>query len=273
MNNSPSQQQRIDALDEELKQLLDHPQAVDIAMSQWLFDPELPKPSLDLIQFIGFRMLTGEGIKKFAYGRSEQEVLEKAFEEMRAESEDERIANIQRVLDQLEAEKFLDAGRRINPDQHPKHEWWATLESFLFPDPDSSPEMQLGERAIARKVLESLFLRALFNLDVPRLKALVKTLEMISDGELPELSNAQKIAGAILQDRHNLTKALGRQPSKTEIQEFLLGVMPNLPDHPNAWADAWKMVSRQSEEPTTRNSDKDAIVRFIAQVNSSQADS
>ena len=271
MDQSPNQRQRIGALHEELKSFLAHPCAVEIAMNQWTLDSGLPRPSLDLIQFIGFRMLKGEGIKEFAGNHDEKEVLELAFDTMRGESEDETIVAIEKVLDKLEAEKFLDAGKRVNPDSNPKHEWWGALESFLFPESDSSPEMQRGERAIARKVLESLFLRALFNLDVPRIQALVNTLSMIADDKLPELSNAQRIAGAVLLNRHALTVHLGRPPMKTEVQEFLLGVAPSLSDDPNVWAGAWKMVGWQSDEAATKRSDKEAIARLVAKVNRTRA--
>jgi hypothetical protein len=157
--------ERCSTLLDELEALLENPRAAEILANDWLHDGSLPVPSLDLIRYLGCRMLTGYGIKLEVASMDRYGLISTLVDHLRYESPKDRNSSIPSILRRLECFRFLHTGKIGACDPY-AHEWLPILWPFLYPyAPEGDAEAvahAAGERVITRGLIETMSLRAIF---------------------------------------------------------------------------------------------------------------
>ena len=250
----------------ELEELLRNPEAELILLNDWLHYETLSQPSFELIQYIAFRLLTGGGIVRFAAAHSRDQVAAKILEELRKETAEERDESISRTLRRLESFRFFHTGKKgaLNPHVH---EWLPILWPYLYPpQTDETPESITyahGARAIARGIVEAMIHRALFRQDSLRLEGLAVAIQVIRDNAAPQPTNSNRIAGEILRFLPSLSEELERSPSKSEIEQFLLEVLPGrLSERREDWTVAFRKIGYPADLDRRSKSDSNQILKI-----------
>ena len=236
------------ALLTELEELLGNPRADEIVANDWLHDGSLPMPSLNLVRYLGIRMLTGYGVKLEVARMDRYGFISNLVEHLRNESSDDRIASIPSMLRRLDCFRYQHAGKKKTFDPH-AHEWIPILWQFLYPSApegdDESVAHAAGERMIARGLIETMTLRAVFTQDHQRVKSLSVALKNISQGRSTEPTVENRIKGEILRCMPYLNENLGRLPSRAEIEFFVRQCAAfrgaaEFPQRPNPWVEAFQ---------------------------------
>jgi hypothetical protein len=239
---------RSGALLDELETLLDSPRAEEIVANDWLHDGSLAVPSLDIIRYLGWRMLTGHGIKLEATKKDRYDLISLLVGHLRGESLKVRQKSITGILRRLECFRFLNTGKAGQSDPY-VHEWLPILWPFLYPDTPANEKdavaLAAGERLIARGIIETMILRAIFTQDYKRVSSLALALENISIGQSPKPTVENRIKGGILRCLPYLNETLGRLPSRAEIQFFMRQLdafngLDGFPARQNPWVDAFR---------------------------------
>ncbi len=236
------------ALLDELEALLANPRADEIVANDWLHDGSLPVPSLDLIRYLGCRMLTGYGIKLEAAGMDRCRLISILVVHLRNESPKVRKTSIPSILRRLESFRFLNTTGKKGACDRYTHEWLPILWPFLYPDsPEGNADAvahAAGERIIARGLIETMTLRAIFTQDHERVQSLSQALKNIRHGQSPKLTLENRVKGGILRCLPYLNEKLERLPSRAEIQFFMRQLAafngePEFPQRENPWIDAF----------------------------------
>lgn len=226
------------SLTTELQNILRHERAEDVFTNGWLHDEEIPMPSTDLILALAMRFASGTIMESLAI-KSLDDVVREAVAFLRSEDEEKTFAIFRDYLSRIRTSDV-----ELNESQNWKrHEWWSLMEMFLFPDPTAQVEIQAAQRYLARRFLETLFLRAVYTFDSSRVRDLSKVLEMISKSQFPDMKNSQKIAAAILRDRALVEKAAGRPLSKHQLKDILTELYDDLPTDETAWQVGFRLIS------------------------------
>ena len=260
---------RESALLAELEALLDNPRSEEIVANDWLHDGSLPIPSLNLVRYLGIRMLTGHGIKLEVARMDRYAFISNLVGHLRNESPEARTASIPRMLRRLDCFRFQHSGKKKTFDPY-SHEWLPILWQFLYPGaPEGDDEVvahSAGERMIARGLIETMTLRAVFTQDHQRVKSLSVALKSISQGQsiVPTVEN--RIKSEILRCLPYLNENLGRPPSRAEIQFFIRQCAAfrgelEFPERQNPWVEAFHFFQYQAERRAIRI-DNDLITRL-----------
>jgi len=185
----------------------------------------------------------------------------------------DRNSSIPAILRRLDAFQCLNAGKTGACDPH-THEWLPILWPFLYP---YAPEGDVGavahaagERVIARGLIETMTLRAIFTQDHERVKSLSVALKNIKHDQSQEPTVKNRIKGGILRCLPYLNEKLKRLPSRSEIQCFMRQLAgfngePEFPMRQNPWSDAFREF-RYDEEPRKIRIDTDLIVKLAREV-------
>lgn len=243
---------------DEAKSIARHSRAAEIFSGEWLHDGDLPVPSAELIVFLSYRFLTG-AIVEFAASHSEAEVIAEALSFMCNESDVGLQKSIGNYLLQMRALEL-----EISDSKHPfRHEWFPLMEAFLFPASEAEVAHQAGLRRVARKFLEILLHRALFTLDLNRIRCLGDSLALMLDSSSPRATNATRFAILILRERPAIEKALGFPPSKAQTKAIIEGVIDDLPDDSKAWSKASNMVPWPAKDRSSKRLSKAQLSKII----------
>lgn len=250
---------------DEAQSLISHPRADEIFANDWLHDGELPVPSAEFMQYLGFRLMTGCGIQITAATSSRDVILAEIVKALRDESDEERLDAVRSVLEKLKCYRLLHAGKKGTNDRF-AHEWRGVLWPFLYPadasDGSDAVTLAAGRRAIAREIIESMVLRAVFRWDSGRIEGLAAVLREIRDGRQPVATIENRAAGEIMRWLPWLSENLGHHPSKSEMKAFILDVSPDLSDKTNSWAKAWKLVGYPKDNERERRIDLGEILQL-----------
>jgi hypothetical protein len=254
------------ALEVELHSLLDDPRAVEVLLNNWLHDASLKIPSFDLIQYLGFRLLTGPGMLLIASHGTREEIAGAIVDGLREEPADDRKASIKRVLDALDSYRFLHSGKKgsYNPFTH---EWLGILAPYLDSEGPAGTEhdsrYSAGRRALARGLIEAMIHRTLFFGDFKRMEALAEAQRLLTGARELVPVHENRIASEILRCLPFIVDALGRKPTKTEIKEMLRHAWPEeLPDHPSHWTKAFKIVGYPADRDKKAKADMSRVLRI-----------
>lgn len=208
----------------ELEALLANPRVDEIVANDWLHDGSLPVPSLDLIRYLGCRMLTGYGIKLAAASMERYALISNLVDHLRNESPEDRSASIPSILRRLDCFRFLNTGKKGVSDPY-THEWLPILWPFLYPDALEGDAAAVahaaGERVIARGMIETMTLRAIFTQDFRRIASLANAMRMIRAGKDHKPTTKNRIMGEILRSTPYLVERLGGRPSTSVIEAFV----------------------------------------------------
>jgi hypothetical protein len=264
---------RESALLAELETLLDNPRADEIMANDWLHDGSLPMPSLILVRYLGIRMLTGYGVKLEVARMDRYGFISKLVAHLRNESSKDRIESIPSMLRRLDCFRFQHAGKKKTFDPH-AHEWTPILWQFLYPSaPESDDEAvahAAGERMIARGLIETMTLRAVFTQDHQRVRSLSVALKNISQGQSTEPTVENRIKGEILRCIPYLNEKIGRLPSRAEIQFFARQCAAfrgeaDFPARQNPWVEAFQHFHYPADRRAIRT-DPDLMTRLAREI-------
>jgi len=257
----------------ELETLLSNPRAEEIIANDWLHDGNLPMPSLDLIRYLGARMVSGHGIKLKAAETERYALISLLVEFLKNEDEAERVASIPRMLRGLDSFRFLHEGKVGSYDIF-AHEWLPILFIFLYPDaPQNHPNAiayKAGERIIARGLLETMTLRAVFTMDHKRLESLSKATKQIRSNRYQKPTVKNRIKGEILRWLPLLSEHLKRLPSRSELEQFIRAYASwngekEYATRANAWSDSFRDLSYPAA-PRKIRIDREAIEKLARQM-------
>lgn len=262
---APTGKNERDKLLSDLERLLENPRAGEVLSNGWLHDASIPAPSYDLIQYLAFRLIIGHGIRLIAATGTREEIISKILQALREETAEERRASIKRVTFRLKCYKWLYSGKTGSQHKH-AHEWLPVLSAFLYPsvEPHQSDSLAIesGTRVIARGILETMMLLAVFHWEANRIEGLAAALREIRDGTRIDPTLANRTAGEIIRWLPVLWNGIERRPSKSEMMEFIETIFPEFTPTPNDKSKAFKMVGWPSDDERIRKIDKAEIHRL-----------
>ncbi len=255
----------------EAQSLISHPRADEILANDWLHDGDLPVPSAEFMQYLGFRLMTGRGIQITAATSSRDMILAEIVKALRDETDEERLDAVWSVLEKLKCYRLLQAGKKGTIERF-AHEWRGVLWPFLYPanasDGSEDTALAAGRRAIARGIIESMVLRAVFRWDSGRIEGLATVLREIRDRSQPIATIENRAAGEIMRWLPWLSENLEHHPSKTEMKAFILAISPDLSDKTNSWSKAWRLVGYPKDSERSRRIDQDEILQLARRAKS-----
>lgn len=264
---------RSTALLDELESLLANPRAVEVVANDWLHDANLSVPSLDLILYVGCRVLTGHGISLEAAAMDRYTLISSLINHLRNEPSNDRKSSIPRILRRLDCFKYLHTGKTGASDSH-LHEWLPVVWPFLYPEPPEGDHEAVahaaGQRLLARGLIETMTLRAIFFQDHERVKSLSLAIKNIKHGKSQDPTLDNRIKGGVLRCLPYLNEELKRLPSRSEIQFFMrqlaaLNGEPEFPERQNPWSDAFRTFQYPAD-PRKIRIDEDLIVKLARKV-------
>ncbi len=259
------------ALLDELEGLLTNPRAKEIVANDWLHDGSLSVPSLDLILYLGIRMLTGDRFMIEISQMDRYSLIKNLLTQLRIETLEERRLSIPRVLRRLDCYRFLHTGKHTDPHIH---EWLPIVWNFLYPDAkDDDAEANAiiaGKRAVSRGLIETMTLRAIFTLDHDRLKSLAEALKTIRHNKVLEPTVENRVIGEILRCLPYLNEELGKLPSRAELEYFIRELAAwsgekEFPKRANPWSDAFHWLGYEAD-PRQCRIDKPVITKLARKV-------
>jgi hypothetical protein len=257
------------ALLEELEALITNGRAHEILDNGWLHDGQLKMPTLDLIRYLGFRMLESFQLKIDASKMIRSDLISKLLVYLKKESGESRRSSIPQTLQRLDCFKYFNAGKKGSSDPY-AHEWLSIISPFLYPTaPKKDPNaiaISAGERIIARGLLETMVLRSIFTSDHKRLQSLSAAVKAIRFNKEVKPTVTNRIKAEVLRSAPYLHERLGRFPSRAEIKLFIeqltawSGEDP-LPVRRNPWKEAFGIINDVASSRTVRL-DEDLIVKL-----------
>lgn len=265
-----SRKTQAEAVAGELFTLLHHEHAEMILSNDWLHYSSLPIPSVDAIMLLAHMLvdpslsigpaapLPAEPTNFFEFlGSHPMEVtLPVIITQLRKHSKKELADIANRDWIRFEQEKLLHEGQR-------RAEWALLLHRFRFMAETDDAVKNNGARGLARRFMETLFLRSMHMGDSGSLRALADEM----DKEGPQPCTKNRIASEIVASRWRLSEELDRNVTKGAMKAFLCELHPNwLKASSETWKDAWKLagVSKDGDREGPRNnSDAIAVARKI----------
>jgi len=247
---------------QELYNILHHPRAAEIFANEWVQDSNLPIPSIRAILLL-FSLL-GQDDATIIAGQPPGEV--NLLEFIASGPEKETLPVLLAELRKFPLQAFAEAARREASFHQSDellftgsraYEWTRALRLFTHLSFGGSKRQDHGARAIARRFLEALLLRAVLHRDAAALRGLADAME----GSTPQPPVTNRIASEICGWLPRLSSELGREPTKGAMKAFLTEMYPYFADaNATTWSDAWKLAgwSTDNDRKGPRNHD-DAI--------------
>lgn len=252
---------------EELNDFIDHPHAEEILLSDWLHDGSLPIPSPELIAYISSRLLTGPGIVSEVSALDRWDAAMAVVQAFRDEPPERRERSIENVRLRVECLRLIDSGKKGSQNDYIP-EWMPILLDFCFPEDEEDSRKPAGVRSLARGILETMMLRAVFHMDAPRIEALGSALRIVRDNEEIATPNAKLIASRVIRFIPWLPERLGRLPTKEEFKLFLRTLypdeMPQSRDEP--FTNGFRLIGYNGPDNHRKKMDSNLIVRLALEV-------
>jgi hypothetical protein len=252
--------EKANKLEEEAKKILREPRLEEILQSHYLHDQTLPTPSSGFFMLVSFALL----------GPDARAVRNKL------DSVDDEAAGLKFVVDRLQkatdaviqdASKFYAMKREIArlscPEKYSQRH--ASLADWLILTEAFREAKTHVQRAIARRGIEALTIRAVWKNDSQSLRALAFITENYFSGNFSNARGHRLVASEILSYEWYLKENLDWVPKKEDVRKFILGICPDLPKATASWSDAWKLLGGTASATIDRSGERDphAVEKLI----------
>ena len=248
-----SHQSEAGAIAEELFEIIHNERAEHIFTNEWLHDSTLRIPSVNAILLMAEILLGDDNLTigkadplpqertnlfEFAGIHPMTETLPAIVFQLRKHSQDTLTAIAQRYWGGVAGEKLRHGGEKLRYDGSRRAEWGRLYDRFHLMAFGKTSAKDNGARGLARRLMESLFLRAMLFRDSDSFRALADVIDL--DG--PQSWDRHRIASEAVGWESRLSRELMRNVSKGEMKAFLREFFPRLTDGKNEWTAAWKLA-------------------------------
>lgn len=247
-----TENKQVQLLFDALALFLKQPRGADVLCSEWFHDETLVVPSAELLEFFAWDLLYGFGrYQRFMDSYTDcHQAVRNYYDALKAMPQNARWNTI----------AYAVARRKIielsGATLHVLH-WWPVVNGMEL-ELNHFPQIDSGKRRLTRFVLEAMMLRATFMKDIRCLEGLAEAVK--AAGNNPQVT--QLIAFRSLLWHPHLMQALGRVPSRRELETFLLDVYPNLKNVAATWVEARKLIRLPFANLRGKKIDKLAIAKL-----------
>jgi len=248
-------QRRRDEIVGELGELLSPSTLGSVLAKDWLHNPQVHSPSIDLLSYFGNEMLYGEKASKLMLRSSHSDINETLvlLADTISNYDDYTLnKSIEHAVARLQILGWIYGKDRAH---------WALFHAHLNIRTNDH-DHHVGAQYIARHMIESLVLRCIKFNDWKQIDALRLLVKNKSTGECSKRKAIEEIVIHVFIWHHHLEKMLGRLPSREEMKDFLINLEPALSIRKETWTDALRLLSFRYSGPRSIRKDKQQIVKL-----------
>lgn len=226
-------------------------------MGEWAYNPSVQIPSCELLEFFSVEMLYGlnKGIySETAADKEIQPTMRKFIRNLRVLEDEERITLVAQAVARMKLWHLVEEAS----DTY----WWHGIATLYTTTKPLDVSSLAGFKMVTCHLTYLMTTQAIIQKNAARLESLAQVVRQSKHQEKSHASNSRIIAFQSFRWRQYLVEKLGRNPTASEMQHFLLTIYPDITDHPTTWSEARRLLPISLESVRKRKIDSDQIQKI-----------